>query len=119
MGSLKALSHFLLLKDLLLFLLPKDLLLFLLPKDLLLLLLPKDLLLLFLPKDLFLLLLHLLLFHLPFLPPLQASSMHRMSLVNSALDMRTLTPPRLRQRMPLVSPVAVTSMLMLTVFSKL
>merc|ERR1711913_165430 len=72
---LQALSHFLLLKDLLHLLLPKDLLLLLLPKDLLLLLLPKDLLLL---------LLHLLLFLLLFHPPLQVSSTHRMSLVNSA-----------------------------------
>merc|ERR1711913_66542 len=79
------------LKSLLLLL--KDLLHLLLPKDLLLLLLPKDLLLLLLPKDLLLLLFH---------PPLQVSSTHRMSLVNSASAMRTLTLPRLRPRMPLV-----------------
>merc|ERR1712128_198171 len=49
----------------------------------------------------------------------QASSMLRMSLASSALAMRTLTLPRLRPGTLLVSPVAVTSMLMLMEFSKL
>jgi len=82
-------------------------------------------------------LLHLPLFHLPqllahsnlpLLLPLhlfqslqlpQASSMLRMSLASLALAMRTLTLPRLRPGTLLVSPVAVTSMLMLMEFSRL
>merc|ERR1711874_453579 len=50
---------------------------------------------------------------------LQASSTHRMSLASLASAMRTLTLPRLRPRMPLASPAAVISMLMLMEFSKL
>jgi len=49
----------------------------------------------------------------------QASSMLRMSLASLALAMRTLTLPRLRPGTLLVSPVAVTSMLMLMEFSRL
>merc|ERR1711970_1574430 len=49
----------------------------------------------------------------------QASSTLRMNLASSALAMRTSTLPRLRLRMLLALPAAVTSMLMLMVFFKL